>query len=1384
LVAVLRVDQRERWQIGEPVPAESYLQDYPALQTDVEHAVELVYAEFLVREEQGEVPTLEEYVARFPRYADRLRIQIELHRALEPGTSLGRTYQTTPRPNPPGSSANDVVANEPGASKWPTLAGYEILGQVGQGGMGVVYKARDRQRGEVVALKTLKRVDPPSLYRFKQEFRALADVVHPNLVTLHELRVDKDDCFFTMEFIEGTDLCTYVRAETYVPVAETSDPLLPCSVRAEAAAGSGARRLPVLSPSVVDRLRDVLPQLAAGLAALHEAGVLHRDLKPSNVLVTPQGRVVLLDFGLSARLDRQGQHHSADNVILGTVAYMAPEQAAALPVSAASDWYSFGVLLYEILTGRPPFQGSALEVLQDKQRIDPPAPCLLAEGVPEDLNALCADLLQRSPAARPTGREILTRLASQRPAAPAPRPAEPTPAGPPLAPGRRVPLVGRKQHLGTLEDAYQAMKQGRTVVLLVHGRSGIGKTSLVEWFLDDLRGRERAVILTGRCYEAESVPFKALDSLMDRLSQHLAQLPEGVVQAVLPRDAASLARVFPAFQRVDAVTRVPGRADAADERELRRRAFGGLRELLARLGDRQPLVLFLDDLQWGDTDSAALLADVLRPPDPPALLLLGAYRSEQAGTSAFLQTFRRTEEGSVSAVDRHELEVAPLTESEARELALSQLTAERPSAAEEPATRARAEAIARESLGSPFFVYELVRHLQVPTSHPEEPSAVRSVRLDDVLWAHVQGLADAARRLMEVVSVAGRPLPLALAGEAAELEAAKPPTTRDAWTALRSGRLIGSARRAGQDVIEPYHDRIRETVVAHLAPDVLRQHHRRLAQVLEATGQADPEALAIHFHGAEEPVRAARYYALGGDQAAEGLAFDHAARLYGLALELGAWPAVEAAALHAKRADALANAGRGPESAEAYLRAAHGPDPARALELRRRAAFQYCSSGRTAEGRAVLRDVLGAVGMSLPGSLWQAVLRLQWYRFRLWLRGLKYRERDAAQVAAEDLHRIDVTWAVTAGLSMIEPVTGAAFQPLNLLLALHAGEPRRLARALAWEAATRSVSGEAGLPRAVQFLELARSLADRLDDPYALGLIHLAGGMTTLCAGRWPSAKVLLEQAGEIFKERCRGVTWERDTADLFLLRVLIMMGEFAELSRLSGPLLKDARERGDVYSALMNGAYATVNVCLAADDAAGARRLVRELLAQWPSEEFNIQRLHALWGETCIDLYCGEGTAAWERLNRVWPLTREPQNVQVIHIWMLSFRARSALAAAHQAGIRELKPLLGAAEADARRLEGTKIAFAETLAQLVRAGIASSRGEDASARQRLTRAAEGFDALAMRSFAAAARRRLGVLLGGEEGRVLVDQADTWMRSQGVRNVARMVAMHAPGFRT
>jgi serine/threonine protein kinase len=275
-------------------------------------------------------------------------------------------------------------------SELPGSDRFVVTRRLGSGGMGVVYEALDRERDRRVALKTLRDLDADGIYYLKREFRALAGVAHPNLVQLHELHSVGERWFFTMELVLGVDFLSWVRADA-------PPELLPSGV--------------IFHRPALDRLRPALRQLCEGIATLHAAGKLHRDVKPSNALVTEQGRVVLLDFGLATDLTRGGLYQSVEPRLAGTPAYLAPELAAQRPAGPASDWYSVGAMLYEALAGVPPFAGNLLEVLLDKQAKDPPPPSTLAPGVPADLEALCLALLERAPERPPPPAELLDRLA-------------------------------------------------------------------------------------------------------------------------------------------------------------------------------------------------------------------------------------------------------------------------------------------------------------------------------------------------------------------------------------------------------------------------------------------------------------------------------------------------------------------------------------------------------------------------------------------------------------------------------------------------------------------------------------------------------------------------------------------------------------------------------------------------------------------------------------------------------------------------------------------------------------------------------------------------------------------------------------------------------------
>jgi len=836
----------------------------------------------------------------------------------------------------------------------------------------------------------------------------------------------------------------------------------------------------------------------------------------------------------------------------------------------------------------------------------------------------------------------------------------------------------------------------------------------------------------------------------------------------------SLTRVFPALRRVEAISAAPHRDfDVPDQQELRRRAFAALRELLSRLGDRLPLCLVIDDLQWGDVDSAAALGELLRGPDPPVLLLCACHRDEHEGASPFLPSFLALGDRADPAIDWCDLPVGPLSHAESHALALALL------GGEGNALAARCEAIARESGGNPFFVAELVRSMQTVAELAQKPSSSGELTLDAVLWARVCRLAEPARRLLEVIAVCGGPLRQADAGRSAGLDGGD---ERSSLVALRSARLIKSTGPASDDQVETYHDRVREAVAARLSPEVLRNHHRQIGLTMEAAGVIDPEALGVHFLGGGEPDKAAIYFAQAAARASEALAFDRAATLYRLTLEIRPADAPERRTLQERLGDALANAGRGAEAASVYQDAAAGATVALAFELRRLAAAQLLVSGHVEEGLAALQEVLAAVGMALPATPTGALGSLLFHRARLYLRGLSFRRRDPSEVASADLARIDVCWAAVAGLSVVDFIRAAGFQSRGLLLALRAGEPVRIVRALAMEAAHSAAAGSRAARRTARLLRLADELAADVGQPYAHGLVSMAAGTSAYLEGRWHDALLACDRAEQTFRDRCTGVAWERATARSFALWSLSHQGEIAELSRRWPVLLKEAGERGDLYSVMNLSTYLMSVVRLAADDPEGARQGLRQNMPPWSRQGFHVQHNDELWAMAQVELYLGRGQEAWELLAARWPdLSRSLLlRIQFIRIMMRHLRARCALAAL--VGTTAPAPLFCTAESDARALEREGVAWSGALALLIRAGLLATRGDRSGAIARLAQAEAALRSAGMALFAESARRRRGQLSGGPAGDDLVSQTESWMAGQGIRNPARMAAIFAPGF--
>ncbi|MCA9190718.1 MAG: protein kinase [Planctomycetales bacterium] len=711
-----------------------------------------------------------------------------------------------------GSGVVDLALKQPVQQ----LGGYDLLGELGRGGMGVVYRARNRISGEVVALKMLPSVDGEGLHRFKREFRSMAENTHPNLIGLRHLEQQGDHWFFTMDLIEP--------AYSFQHFVRPSNQLH------------------------LGRLRSAMIQLCEGLHHLHKSEVLHRDLKSSNVVVDGNGRVVVLDFGLVSELGRseltlQGQS------ISGTPAYMSPEGAAGGVESFASDWYSVGVMLYQALSGKLPFHGDPIQILLDKRTQD--APPLEPEGeVAEELSELCMRLLSRDPDLRPGYDEVRVACGFQ---------VEEKGNRRFAVDGEEVELVGRESHLSKLHAAYRTvLETSSPVVSFVSGQSGKGKTSLVRHFLRELREHEDILILSGRCYDRESVPFKALDSLIDALASYLRTLEIPRSAMLLPDDTGFLASIFPVLTRVPVIAdRQDSSVTALDQQQIRKRAFSALRVLLRRLTKKVQLVLFIDDLQWGDSDSAEALVDVLAADDSPELLLIGTYRIDERQESPFFSawdrflcigrnTSRSPQEKKLAEV---EVEVGSLSIEHCEVLVANRL------GLDDTSSRKLARKLHGETDGNAFFFTELLECVD-PTSQQS-----RRIPLAELIDNKLVQLPKCAGILLQLLAVAGhktRSSELVLA-------AANPAEAGMALSKMRSLKLIRSLGKSFDDeLLDTYHDKIRETVYDGMGMESRLQNHRSLLGAIES--QADSthlRAFDLSYHADRAQDREkARIYAL------------------------------------------------------------------------------------------------------------------------------------------------------------------------------------------------------------------------------------------------------------------------------------------------------------------------------------------------------------------------------------------------------------------------------------------------------------------------------------------------------------------------------------------
>lgn len=759
-----------------------------------------------------------------------------------------------------------------GGLPWERVGPYRLVGPLGEGGMGLVFRAEHERSGAAVALKIVRVADEMLLESFRREIYALRSLRHPGIVRVVDDGVLDGQPWYAMPLLGRASLGDYIDEIHAMassqgttlrsnPDEDTAPP--PRSDRSR----GGPRHAPDLA-----RTCALVAALCDALSFMHGQGLVHRDVKPDNVLLH-HGRPVLVDFGLALRQREEDQRREVLDIAaggMGTPPYMSPEQIRGRVVDARTDLYSLGCILYECLTGAPPFVGSPVSVLNAHLRDEPIPPSELVRDVPEPLETLVLRLLAKEPRERigyaSEVADALTALSERwsgetsppRPVtAPRPRPYLYRPA-----------LAGRAGLVASLRKVISGPEASGALVL-IGGQSGVGKTRLATDLAQQATMRGARVVV-GRCQQvrgegaalAHAAPLHPFRPVLQLIADRCRRGGRDDTRRLLGDRRPVLAPYEPALASLPGP--MPSLVELPAE-AARERVFEALEHVLAELSLHESFVLVLDDLQWADELSKAFLARLDRGYFASSnLVLVGTYRSDEV--TAELEPILATEGAYV-------VELQPL----GRE-AVAAMVCDMLAMADPP--RVLVDFLMRESEGNPFFIAEYL-DLAVSEGILERRRAASwSLRgeldvddlplprgLRDVVDRRLAALSAPARELARVAAVLGRDFDgrVLLDATSSLGEGA-----RAGLEELRRRRLVEEGSRGG---LRFAHDKLREAAYAHIDATELPGLHRRAGDALErAVRGRDDEALhhaalANHFTIARDDQRAISYLERAGDQA-------------------------------------------------------------------------------------------------------------------------------------------------------------------------------------------------------------------------------------------------------------------------------------------------------------------------------------------------------------------------------------------------------------------------------------------------------------------------------------------------------------------------------------
>lgn len=1121
---------------------------------------------------------------------------------------------------------------------------FEVLGELGRGSMGVVHDVLDRELERRVALKTLSDVGPEALAAVKREFRLLRHVEHPNVVGYHELFFGTGgNAWFTMERIEGR------------PFPEV--------LREAFAAGDEAG------------VRHLVAQAVDALRAIHAVGAVHRDIKPSNLVVDGQRRVFVLDLGLA----ELGRRLVPGKEVAGTLAYLAPE-ALFGSASPASDWFSLGAVLAEAIGGRLPWEPWSFTdrvVPPERLRASLPEPCW-----PWLVDAIVG-LLAPDPARR---RAEVERGAGD------------APGEPPSS-----IFVGRTGELARLEQALRLASGGERVLVEIEGPAGIGKTSLLEAFLAPLRERREVVVVAGDCHHTEQIPYRALDPVLEDLAEALRRRAGfGDEEAIALLRRWQMVGTLPG--RLMAVEPTPEpsgpRSASRVPSEQRREALRALQQVWTALRRSATTVVVLENVQWGDADSASLLWELVEPAGP-LLLVLSRRSGESVGP---FEERWRTLGWSGS---RESIVLGELPEPDGAALVASL----RPGAGAH-----EVEAIVRAAKGVPFLLQGLSRADDGGVGDLRSLTERRLARLDD----H-------AVRLLRLLSLQPEPLPTAVLLEAAGVGPG-------GIVALRRLESAGLVRNESAAQIALYHELLREPVRSTHDRGAEPELHDRLAGALHALAPDRIEARVVHLVGAGRVTDAADACHDGADAARQRMEFLREAAWLRRELELRERRDVD---LLERCALAYYNAGHHAQAGEAYVEAfqaaASSDASSRRIErLKARAADALTAAGRVDAGEAIYRELLVDKGVPYVRSRARGIAEGMWHRLR-------------ANVApfqpprVESLHdpwEMELLRSTAQKLTLSRMHVAFAMSGLHFARAMRGGTALDQAEAIATEATFQAGLGGWWAKRSEALIQRLEWLFSTYELP-AHRNVEQTRGPWHWHFGRWAACAADCGRAAQRIRIENPGDGLRLAIADSFGNSARSFMGDFGTLEQEVDDALQAALDRGDQFAHLLLDAGDVGIRYFVRGDLEGAEALSRRVPSYIPADA-GVMEYSAATHIARTHLYAGRVREAAEHLHDAIPRLQRNQALamRVPRAITTELHAR-ALARLALDGDRKARRGLGRCIAVLRRID---LPFAAAMVAKARGALAHAEGDPERARACYREAAEGFERADMRLFAWAAR--------------------------------------------